>query len=147
MESALGLGTTIDRLQHRVLGLLNTSPLERRIIIALSGVPGSGKSTIVTALLAQLERAGIRHVAVAPMVRSNSYAVVTAVLMILGWLPLHKSNSPSFRKSQRSISPPWCAVHFRRHGFRRSCSFTTRRLYARRMAAGLRSCKPRPCPA
>ena len=55
-------------LQDRLLSLLNDSPRNRRIIIALAGVPGSGKSTIAATLLAHLDRIGIRDVAVAPMV-------------------------------------------------------------------------------
>jgi pantothenate kinase len=55
-------------LQDRLLSLLSGSPPKRRIIIALAGVPGSGKSTIATGLLAHLDRAGIRDVVIAPMV-------------------------------------------------------------------------------
>jgi len=55
-------------LQDRIISLLNNSPPKRRIVIALAGVPGSGKSTIATTLLAHLDRAGIRDVVVAPMV-------------------------------------------------------------------------------
>lgn len=54
-------------LQDRLLSILNNSPPERRIIIALAGVPGSGKSTIAAALLAHLDRIGICDVVVAPM--------------------------------------------------------------------------------
>jgi len=59
-------------LQDRILSLLNNSLPERRIVIALAGVPGSGKSTIATTLLAQLDRVGIRDVVIAPMVRSTN---------------------------------------------------------------------------
>ncbi|KAF3343478.1 60S ribosomal protein L15 [Verticillium dahliae VDG2] len=39
----------------------------QRVLIALAGVPGSGKSTVATTLLEDLNRHGIRHVAVLPM--------------------------------------------------------------------------------
>ena len=39
-----------------------------RVLIALAGVPGSGKSTISSALLQALPGQGIDHIAVLPMV-------------------------------------------------------------------------------
>jgi pantothenate kinase len=68
MEISGGFADAYTILQDRLLSLLNNSPLKRRIIIALAGVPGSGKSTIATGLLAHLDRAGVRDVVVAPMV-------------------------------------------------------------------------------
>lgn len=58
-------------LQDRLLSLLNDSPPNSRIVIALAGVPGSGKSTVAATLLAHLDRIGIRDVTVAPMVKTN----------------------------------------------------------------------------
>lgn len=80
-------------LQGRLLSLLHDSPPERRIIIALAGVPGSGKSTIAAALLAYLDQIGICDVVVAPMVKFNNVHRPTQLLLtITGWLPLSESD-------------------------------------------------------
>lgn len=53
----------------------------RRMLVALAGVPGAGKSTVSDALLSGLAARGIRDVAVVPMVRrccSDGYEVLTA---------------------------------------------------------------------
>ncbi|KAK4580006.1 hypothetical protein LTR86_000208 [Recurvomyces mirabilis] len=67
MELTTGLGGTIEILQDRVLRLLDARPTSRRILIALSGVPGSGKSTIAAALLVQLQHTGIKNAVIVPM--------------------------------------------------------------------------------
>tara|TARA_R110002003_G_scaffold248_3_gene17667 strand:- start:13401 stop:13625 length:225 start_codon:yes stop_codon:yes gene_type:complete len=41
----------------------------QRILVALAGVPGSGKSTVSQALIAELTARGVRDVVVVPMVR------------------------------------------------------------------------------
>lgn len=71
MEVPGNLADVCYMLQDRLLSLFQHSPSKRRIIIALAGVPGSGKSTIAATLLAHLDRIGIRDVVVAPMVRLN----------------------------------------------------------------------------
>lgn len=62
-------GTTLD-LVSRVEHLLQrqASNPRQRILIALAGVPGSGKSTVSHALIQELLRRGINNVALAPMV-------------------------------------------------------------------------------
>jgi len=55
-------------LVRRVEKLL-ASDSHQRVLIALAGVPGSGKSTVSHALLAELALRGIQDVAVVPMVR------------------------------------------------------------------------------
>jgi hypothetical protein len=55
-------------LEDRLLSLLRNSPPKRRVLIALAGVPGFGKSTIAATLLAHLDGVGMRDVVVAPMV-------------------------------------------------------------------------------
>lgn len=81
-------------LQDRLLSLLNDSPSKRRIIIALAGVPGSGKSTIATGLLAHLDRAGIRDVVIAPMVCVHNHedGLTCSLLTLTGWVSLYESN-------------------------------------------------------
>ncbi|KAK5112091.1 hypothetical protein LTR85_011672 [Meristemomyces frigidus] len=54
-------------LQDRITLLRETVNPDERIIIALAGVPGSGKSTVTAKLLAGLAREGIDDVAVVPM--------------------------------------------------------------------------------
>lgn len=112
IQLPLSLSSTIDKLQERVLRLLEITPPERRIIIALSGVPGSGKSTIVAGLLANLSHAGMRDVAVAPMVSqppisSEWYLIAT------GWLPLLQSISGPVRRSRIGVSTARSTVHVR----------------------------------
>jgi adenylylsulfate kinase-like enzyme len=62
--------TTI-KLTERVERLLTRQKLSaptQRILIALAGVPGSGKTTISDALIKKLKKNGIPDVAVLPMV-------------------------------------------------------------------------------
>lgn len=64
------LAQTSKMLQQRVehlLELQKQSP-RNRILIAMAGVPGSGKSTISDALVQDLARKGVPNVAVLPMV-------------------------------------------------------------------------------
>ena len=68
MELYTGLGEAIDVLHDRILRLLAIIPPHCRILIALAGVPASGKSTIAASLLSQLNHTGISKVAVVPMV-------------------------------------------------------------------------------
>lgn len=59
-------------LVKRIEGLLcrQASTPRQRMIVALAGVPGSGKSTVSHALLAELDMRNIRDVLVVPMVSS-----------------------------------------------------------------------------
>lgn len=65
------LHDTILDLVKRVEKLLisQASNPRQRILVALAGVPGSGKSTISNALIAELALQGIQDVSVVPMVR------------------------------------------------------------------------------
>lgn len=58
----------LDHLQEAISGLRQTVNEDERILIALAGIPGSGKSTVAAALLEQLRHTGINDVAVVPMV-------------------------------------------------------------------------------
>jgi putative protein kinase ArgK-like GTPase of G3E family len=58
---------TTRRLANRVETLLEKTEFERKLI-ALAGVPGSGKSTVSQALLVELAARGIHDVAIVPMV-------------------------------------------------------------------------------
>ncbi|KAJ3459880.1 hypothetical protein MRS44_015953 [Fusarium solani] len=61
---------TIQTLRERVDLLLLQQKLSaptRRVLIALAGVPGSGKTTVSDALIQDLNKDGIRDVAVLPM--------------------------------------------------------------------------------
>jgi putative protein kinase ArgK-like GTPase of G3E family len=44
---------------------------DQRIMIALAGVPGSGKSTVSTHLMRNLRKRGVDNVMVVPMVRPS----------------------------------------------------------------------------
>ncbi|KAF2015185.1 nicotinamide riboside kinase [Aaosphaeria arxii CBS 175.79] len=63
------LSESILDLVRRIDKLLSDQALNprQRILVALAGVPGSGKSTVSHALLAELAKCGIRDVAVVPM--------------------------------------------------------------------------------
>jgi putative protein kinase ArgK-like GTPase of G3E family len=70
---------TILDLVRRVEELLlrqATDPCQR-LLVALAGVPGSGKSTVSNALISELGRCGIEGVAVVPMVSDDSTLYVT----------------------------------------------------------------------
>ena len=67
------LAGTILNLAKRVEALLarqQTSDPSSRVLVALAGVPGSGKSTVSQALMVELAARNIVDVAIVPMVRS-----------------------------------------------------------------------------
>lgn len=69
--------TTVDTFHDTILDLVKrvekllfrqaTEP-HQRILVGLAGVPGSGKSTVSNALLAELALRGVNDVVVVPMV-------------------------------------------------------------------------------
>lgn len=61
---------TIAELGERLTSLLERNPpsSHRRILIALAGVPGSGKSTISAALVKKFSTSGLEKIAILPMV-------------------------------------------------------------------------------
>ena len=73
---------TVDASQQTILDLVRrveklllrqASDPRQRILVALAGVPGSGKSTVSNALITELASRGVQNVAVIPMV-SHSHA-------------------------------------------------------------------------
>jgi Ni2+-binding GTPase involved in maturation of urease and hydrogenase len=62
-ETILDLVRRVEKLLARQVG----NPCQR-ILVGLAGVPGSGKSTVSDALIAELVRRGVQDVAVVPMV-------------------------------------------------------------------------------
>ncbi|KAH8901529.1 P-loop containing nucleoside triphosphate hydrolase protein [Thozetella sp. PMI_491] len=64
-----GLDGAVATLCERVEGLLaqHSSTPRKRILIALAGVPGSGKTTISTALMEELQRRNMQNIMVVPM--------------------------------------------------------------------------------
>ncbi len=66
----------IDVLHQRIEALRETIGPRHRIIIALAGAPGSGKSTIAAKLLSRLAVNGVHDIAVMPMVRLLSIPVI-----------------------------------------------------------------------
>jgi len=67
------LADTILDLAKRVEGLLarqQASDPHSRVLVALAGVPGSGKSTVSLALMVELAARNIHDVAIVPMVCS-----------------------------------------------------------------------------
>jgi putative protein kinase ArgK-like GTPase of G3E family len=73
MAKDLGVDTmqeTILDLVRRVQKLLARQACDprQRILVGLAGVPGSGKSTVSDALIAELVLRGVQDVAVVPMV-------------------------------------------------------------------------------
>jgi pantothenate kinase-related protein Tda10 len=71
IQSFGDLEKTVMMLRDRILRLLErqqSSQKDERILIALSGVPGSGKSTVGAALLREMPRHNINDVCILPMV-------------------------------------------------------------------------------
>lgn len=62
-EAILDLVSHVEELLHR-----QASKPRQRMLIALAGVPGSGKSTVSHALLQELAGRGVNDVAIVPMV-------------------------------------------------------------------------------
>jgi putative protein kinase ArgK-like GTPase of G3E family len=64
-------------LVKRTEGLLSrqASDPSQRMLVALAGVPGAGKSTVSKALLEELASRGIKDVVVVPMVRPTLRSV------------------------------------------------------------------------
>lgn len=69
-SKAATLNLSVDILCRRVAALQERIPrsTRRRILITLAGVPGSGKSTVATALTTSLREKGVENVVVLPMV-------------------------------------------------------------------------------
>ncbi|KAM5346112.1 hypothetical protein ACJ41O_009117 [Fusarium nematophilum] len=64
------LAKTVTKLRERIERLLLQQKLSdptQRILIAMAGVPGSGKTTISNALIQELNKYGIQDIAVLPM--------------------------------------------------------------------------------
>jgi adenylylsulfate kinase-like enzyme len=75
------LARTTRKLGERVERLLNQQKLSgptQRVLIALAGVPGSGKTTISDGLIKELKKKGISHVSVLPMVSVPSTPQLSA---------------------------------------------------------------------
>lgn len=77
LESKMKNDTRVDTLHAAILDLVKrtkellsrqASNPAQRMLVALAGVPGSGKSTVSDALLAELAARNIKDVAVVPMV-------------------------------------------------------------------------------
>jgi pantothenate kinase len=89
-----GLEQTVGMLCERTESLLARQSLhpEQRLLVALAGVPGSGKSTISAALIAALSQRGIADVVVVPMVLGlPTISFITFQANIFpGWFPLHE---------------------------------------------------------
>lgn len=91
------LTTTILNLAKRIEALLarqQSSDSPARLLVALAGVPGSGKSTVSQALLLELAAKGIEDVVVVPMVRFSDYrnTLAQTELTSKGWFSLHQEN-------------------------------------------------------
>ncbi|KAK0839321.1 hypothetical protein LTS02_017527 [Friedmanniomyces endolithicus] len=70
----------IDVLHQRIEALRETIGPRHRIIIALAGAPGSGKSTIAAKLLSRLAVNGVHDIAVMPMVIQDGFLRSKAAL-------------------------------------------------------------------
>jgi putative protein kinase ArgK-like GTPase of G3E family len=70
VDGVATLEQSIAILSKRIDNLLtkHLSQTDQRIMIALAGVPGSGKSTVSTQLLRSLRKRGIDNVMAVPMV-------------------------------------------------------------------------------
>lgn len=113
---------TILELVKRVEKLLLRQATEprQRILIGLAGVPGSGKSTVSNALLAELDARNIKNVAVVPMVRGDRISLHA----VTDSIPRTGSITPSrlCRPSKMLITRSEDVVHRSRLTRQRSCS-------------------------
>lgn len=69
------LESSVRILSDRIRSLLERKPNEHRILIAVAGIPGSGKSTITTVLVQALRTEGVEGVNLLPMVRLSRAAI------------------------------------------------------------------------
>jgi hypothetical protein len=145
---------TILDLVRRVEELLlrqATDP-RQRLLVALAGVPGSGKSTVSNALISELGRRGVEGVAVVPMVSHDFFTVRDMLLRNVGWFPLHQGNSGYFSRRGGGFSETWCTVYLRREGIRGpresievDACHHRRRLRSYHICTKFRSCNQRSC--
>lgn len=72
----------VDQLCSRIdsLRLRFSDRPRQRVLVALAGVPGSGKSTISTAVLAGLRARGEEGVMVIPMVKTKPWPLILVSL-------------------------------------------------------------------
>lgn len=70
----------VETLHRRIVDLLqrNSGNPQKRLIIAIAGVPGSGKSTISGALQSLLRSHGVGNLSVLPMVSASPIAYLSA---------------------------------------------------------------------
>jgi putative protein kinase ArgK-like GTPase of G3E family len=92
------LRTAILDLAKRTETLLSRQASDpgRRMLVALAGVPGAGKSTVSDALITELATRGIKDVAVVPMVGTSHTQQYCPSNNHPGWLPLHAGNLVDF---------------------------------------------------
>jgi putative protein kinase ArgK-like GTPase of G3E family len=82
MSQQVSLDETVAMLRDRIQNLLTKQACADprcRVLIALAGVPGSGKSTVSDALLRALPDHGNNEVAVLPMVRRQCHHVSSSI--------------------------------------------------------------------
>lgn len=86
-----GLNETVLDLAGHVMKLLHcqASNPRQRVLVALAGVPGSGKSTVSHALLEELAGRGVKDVAIVPMVSLDGSNNDCNSDKFAGWLPLY----------------------------------------------------------
>lgn len=96
---------------------------QKRIVIALAGAPGSGKSTVAAALKKRFNGPHSQHLQVVPMVCLTPLTTEPeSDHTSTGWLPLHTSLSLHNASAPSSVRKTRSTFHIRRRKLRRSSS-------------------------
>jgi 2-phosphoglycerate kinase len=107
--------TLLKRLE--LLILRNAHSPHKRIIIALAGTPGSGKSTISSALTRRFNARNEGKLQIVPMVRTGlrflilSETNIANMEIFTGWLSSHKSYTYNNAERGMPFSSPWSSFH------------------------------------
>jgi len=116
-EGALGIDEIANRLYERLMAVRERHAKDEshRILVAVAGVPGSGKSTITAALAEVYLRKQKQRLAIFPMVHFffSTLRMKALAYMTEGRFPLFKIQASNIPRSGTGFSSTRSCIHFR----------------------------------
>lgn len=125
-EEAVSIEETANHLYERLIALRDRYAKDEshRILVAVAGVPGSGKSTIAAALSKIYFRKQQRRLAVFPMVRFlfPTLQANSQVNLSEGRFPLSTIRTQNIPRSRACLSSSRSRIHFRCQCLHQTCT-------------------------